>query len=194
MQKYAKKMFALICLFFISIMWYQPDNARIIVDNTGASPAESPVNSTGSALKNYPFNVACVPTTVARHGLDTDLRQKGLSQLSKNIHAQRMGHHASSYRCYFKVNPDHIGCFNPQMITKDYLDENGYDSNHAFPGGTPGQMCYFKKKFAPNYSNLITILRNKNGSMDFHNNIVTSAGAAEKKLAEPLTAQKATDS
>lgn len=193
MQKYAKKMLFIICLFLASTMWYQPDNAEDtaeIVDNENIQSIDKADNFESEKSNNQAwFNIACVPSYLTRHGLDTDLRKRGLSQFTKNIHAQRQGHHSTGYRCYFKVNPNHIGCFNPQLITKEYLDENGYDATRSFPGGAPGQMCYFKKKFVNSYNNLITILK-RNGSVhDLNNHIVPSAGAAVQKLSQNPTVQ-----
>ena len=136
MQKYAKKMVAVICLFFVSVLWYQSDNAEA---TTALGAQDTPW-----------FNIACVPTHAAIQGLDTDLRRRGLSQFSKNIHGSRGNHRASEHRCYFRVNPAHIGCFNPRLITKEYLETNGFNADMAFPGGTPSQICYFKKEFANN--------------------------------------------
>lgn len=180
MQKYAKKLLIIICLFLISVMWYQPDNAENTVKTVNDKLQSIASNN------NHWFNIACVPSHMARHGLDTDLRKRGLSQFTKNIYAQKQGQHANAYRCYFRVNPEHIGCFNPQLITKDYLKENGYNAAMAFPGGSPGQMCYFKKEFANNYTNLMTILKKNGSEQDLNQHIVPSAGAAVQKLSEPL--------
>lgn len=182
MQKYAKKMIAVICLFLISTLWYQSDNAEINSQSTDENEQNGqPIHSS-----QHWFNIACVPSHMARHGLDTDLRKKGLSQFTKNIHAQKPGYRSTNYRCYFRVNPDHIGCFNPQLITKDYLDENGYDSTKAFPGGAPGNICYFKKEFANNYANLMTILRRNGAVHDLNQHLVSSGAQAVEKLSEPV--------
>jgi hypothetical protein len=185
MQKYAKKMIAVICLFLISTLWYQSDNAEINSQITDILEQESENDRSQSTnVSQHWFNIACVPSHLARHGLDTDLRKKGLSQFTKNIHAQKPGHRSNNYRCYFRVNPDHIGCFNPQLITREYLEENGYDATKAFPGGAPGNICYFKKEFANHYTNLITILKRNGAVHDLSQHLVSSGAQAVEKLSE----------
>lgn len=175
MQKYAKKMIAVVCLFFLSVLWYQSNDAE---------------SSIALATQDTPwFNIACVPAHAALHGLDTDLRKRGLSQFSKNIHANKGSHRASEHRCYFRVNPAHIGCFNPRLITKEYLHANGYNADMALPGGAPGQMCYFKKEFANQYTNLMTILKRNGTINDLNQFIVNSEAQAVNKLAEPIRSE-----
>jgi hypothetical protein len=175
MQKYAKKMIAVACLFFLSVLWYQSDDAQ--APNTQED-------------NNIPwFNIACVPAHAALQGLDTDLRKRGLSQFSKNMYARHNNQRPSEHRCYFRVNPAHIGCFNPRLVTREYLEANGFKSDMAFPGGAPGQLCYFKKEFANNYINLMTILK-RNGTLnDLNQYIVPSGAQAVNKLAEPLRSE-----
>lgn len=179
MQKYAKKMVAVICLFFVSVQWYQSDQAEA---NTALRVQDTPW-----------FNIACVPTHRGIQGLDTDLRKRGLSQFSKNIHSNRGTNRISEHRCYFRVNPTHIGCFNPRLITKEYLEMNGFNSDMAFPGGNPGQICYFKKEFAHNYRNLMTILKRNGTINDLNQYIVNSGAQAVNKLAQPVQSEIESD-
>ena len=167
--------------------------AEITSDSADAQPAQTEgAEANNFAIAATPgnwFNIACVPSHLARHGLDTDLRRRGLSQFSKNVHLQKQSDTAAAYRCYFRINPAHIGCFNPQLVTQEYLEENGYDTTIKLTGGAPGQICYFKKAFMYHYLNLIAILKQKGALSDLNQCLVPSAAHAVQKLATPLTSE-----
>jgi hypothetical protein len=113
--------------------------------------------SNPSSNNNSDTVMVCVSAAAARHGLDTQMR-KSNAEFAKTYYLSTMNSRPAQHRCYFKIPQKDLGCFNPRLVTKEYLEENGFAATPSFSGGNPGQQCYFKQDTIGKYTNLIRIL------------------------------------